>query len=214
MVIDRVQGLFVGVDEAQPTESQLGSWRCYNLIMMWLLAEGWQVIIYRFMYRWINIWLNVVEHVLIKHTGMMCWLLPAVDLKKYNTMQYEINVHHHQSLSHHCNEWCWLVWLILAVCAATSFSSVKMLCGMSLQRCVEQPDHGSTALNQVQQSLWGSRTSHPFDFNGGMTRKIISTFRLRLAQPAIATWARKRSPRLKSSTPYCSLVVSTPDVHR
>ena len=32
MVIDRVQGLFVGADEAQPTESQLGSWRCYNLI--------------------------------------------------------------------------------------------------------------------------------------------------------------------------------------
>ena len=40
---------------------------------MWLLAEDWQVIIYRLMYRWINIWLNVVEHVMIEFTGMMNW---------------------------------------------------------------------------------------------------------------------------------------------
>ena len=139
-------------------------------------------------------------------------------------MQYEINVHHHQLLSHHVQQM-----VLTGVADSRSLCSDKLklqfsqnvLCGMPLLCgpvcgcCVNrEPDHGSTALNQVQQSLWGSRTSHPFDFNGGMTRKIISTFRLRLAQPAIATWARKRSPRLKSSTPYCSLVVSTPDVHR
>ena len=45
-----------------------------------------------------------------------------------------------------------------------------------------------------------------------MTRRIISTFRL--AEPAIAMWSRKRAPRLKSSAPYCRLVVGTPDVHR
>ena len=129
-------------------------------------------------------------------------------------MQYEINVHHHQSLNHHVKRM-----VLTGVADSRSLCSDKLqfsqnvLCGMSLQRCVEQPDHGSTALDQVQQSLWSSRTSHPLDFNGGMTRKIISTFRLRLAQPAIATWARKRSPRLKSSVPYCRLVVSTPDVH-
>ena len=198
--------------------SQLGSWRCYNLI--WCdYSLKIDKLLYRFMYRWINIWLKVEEHVLIKHTGMMSWLLPAVELKKYNTMQYEINVHHHQLLSHHVKRM-----VLTGVADSRSLCSDKLqyqfsqnvLCGMSLQRCVEQSDHayGWTALDQVQQSLSGSRTSHPLDFNGGMTSKIISTFRLRLAQPAIATWARKRSPRLKSSLPYCSLVVCTPDVHR
>ena len=66
---------------------------------MWLLAEDWQVIIYRFMYRWINTWLNVVEHVMIEYTGMMSWLFPALELKKYYTMQYEV-MGHHQLLGH------------------------------------------------------------------------------------------------------------------
>ena len=44
MAIVRVQGLFAGVDETQPAESQLGSCRCYNR-RMWLLAEDWQGII-------------------------------------------------------------------------------------------------------------------------------------------------------------------------
>ena len=120
---------------------------------------------------------------------------------------------HHQSVGHGVQRMVSLVWLILAVCAGTKFISVKMsfaasttLCGAT--RC-------ATALDQVQQSLWGSRTSHPLDFNGGMTRRIISTLStFRLAEPAIAMWARKRAPRVKSSAPYCSVVVGTPDVHR
>ena len=95
-----------------------------------------------------------------------------------------------------CNEWPVLTGVAdsRSLCSEKLQFSQNVLCGMSLQRCLDwQPGHDSTAFNQVQQSLWGCRTSHPFDFNGGMTRKIISTFRLRLAQPAIATWARKRS---------------------
>ena len=133
---------------------------------------------------------------------------------------HEINVHHHQSLSHHVKR------MVLtgvadsrSLCSVTSlsFSSVKMSFAACHYNAVwSNPITVQPHLihDQVQQSLWGSRTSHPFDFNGGMTRKIISTFRLRFAQPAIVTWARKKSPRLKSSVPYCSLVVSTPDVHR
>ena len=211
MVIDSVQGLFVGVDEAQPTESQLGSWRCYNLI--WC---EYSLKVDKLLYRWINIWLNVVEHVLIKHTGMMSWLLPAVELKKHNTMQYEINVHHINRSVIMCNEWCWLVWLILAVCAATSFSSVKMsFAACHYNAVLSNPIKVQPHLTRSNKACGAAgRVIHLIWCNGGMTLKIISTFRLRLAQPAIATWARKRSPRLESSTPYCSLVVSTPDVHR
>ena len=98
VVIDRVQDFSrCWRNSLRLAESQLGSWPCYNLIMMWLLAEDWQVIIYRFMYRWINTWLNVVEHVMIDYRGMMSWLFPALELKKYNTMQYEV-MGHHQSL--------------------------------------------------------------------------------------------------------------------
>ena len=105
----------------------------------------------------------------------------------------------------------WCDWFSQFVQRQTSFQSKRPL--RHLQRCVEQPDVQPHVL-QVQQSLWDSRTSHPLDFNGGMTRRIISTFRL--AEPAIAMWARKRAPRVKSSAPYCSLVVQvgTPDVHR
>ena len=81
-----------------------------------------------------------------------------------------------------CNEWCLLVWLILAVCAETNFISVKMSFAASTTLC--GATWCATALDQVQQSLWGSRTSHPLDFNGWMTRTIISTFSL--AEPAIA----------------------------
>ena len=35
---------------------------------------------------------------------------------------------------------------------------------MSLQRCVEQPDHGSTALDQVQQSLWTKQDESSIGF--------------------------------------------------
>ena len=44
-------------------------------------------------------WLNVVEHVMIEYRGMMSWLFPALVLKKYNTMQYEV-MGHHPSLGH------------------------------------------------------------------------------------------------------------------
>ena len=176
---------------------------------MWLPAEDWQVIIYRFMHRWINIWLNVEEHVLIKHAGMMSWLFPALELKKCNTMQsifITIN-----RLVIMCNEWCWLVWLILAVCAVTIFTSVKRSFAASTKLC--GATRCATARDQVQQSLWGSRTSHiHWIWTGGMTRRIISKFRL--AEPAIAMWARKGTSRLKTSPPYCSLVVGTPDVQR
>ena len=177
---------------------------------MWLLAEDWQVIIYRFMYRWINTWLNVVEHVMIEYRGMMSWLsvqhsswrsTTQCNMRSWVTINRLVIV---------CNEWCLLVWLILAVCAETNFISVKMSFAIAASATLCGATQCATTLDQVQQSLWGSRTSHPLDFNGGMTRRIISTFGL--AEPAIAMLARKRAP--KSSAPYCRLVVGTPDVHR
>ena len=63
-------------------------------------------------------------------------------------MQYEINVHHgHQSLNHHVKRM-----VLTGVADSRSLCSDKLpfsqnvLCGMSLQRCVEQPDHGQPHL--------------------------------------------------------------------
>ena len=71
------------------------------------------------------------------------------------------------------------------------------------------PDEARTERKSNYLPFLSNQSCH---FNGGMTRRIISTFRL--AEPAIAMWARKRAPRVKSSAPYCRLVVGTPDVHR
>ena len=97
----------------------------------------------------------------------------------------------------------------------TSFQSKCPL--RHLQRCVEQPDVQPHLTRSNKACGAAGRVIPPppppwLDFNGGMTRRIISTFRL--AEPAIAMWARKRAPRVKSSAPYCSVVVGTPDVHR
>ena len=130
---------------------------------MWILAEDWQVItcIYRFMYRWINIWLNVVEHVMIEYTGMMSWLFPALELKKYNTMQDEVRGHH-QSLGHRVQRMVSLVWLILAVCAGTNFISVKMslaasttLCGAINPKCNRTWPGPSKPVGQQDESSIG-----------------------------------------------------------
>ena len=173
VVIDRVQGLFAGVDETHWGWQNLSLAADHVTTWWWLLAEDWQVIIYRFMYRWINTWLNVVEHVMIEYRGMMSWLFPALELKKYNTMQYEV-VGHHQSLGYRvqrmvftgvtdsrslCRDKLHFSQNVLCNCASAT------LCGAT--RC-------ATALDQVQQSLWGSRTSHPLDFNGDLVENWLN----------------------------------------
>ena len=214
VVIDRVQGIFAGVDENSPrlAESQLGSWSCYNLLYDVTTRSGWRLTSYyiQIYVQMINTWLNVVEHVMIEYTGMMSWLFPALSRVE--------EVQHNAIWGHGSPSIAWsssatngvLVWLILAVCAETNFISVKMSLASAASTTLCGATWSAIALDQVQQSLprVGSRTSHPWDFNGGTTRRIISTFRL--AEPAIAMWARKRAPRVKSSAPYCSMVVGTP----
>ena len=88
------------------------------------------------MYRWINIWLNVVEHVIIEYTGMMSGLFPALELKKYNTVQYEV-MGRHQSLDHRVQQ---IVFTGVTDSRSLCIDKLHFSLLWHLQRCVEQPD--------------------------------------------------------------------------
>ena len=82
-------------------------------------------------------------------------------------MQYEV-MGHHQSLGHRVQRMVFTgVTDSRSLCRDKLHFSQNVLCNCtSATLC--GATQCATALDQVQQSPWGSRTSHPLDFNGDL----------------------------------------------
>ena len=81
-------------------------------------------------------------------------------------MQYEV-MGHHQSLGHRVQRMVFTgVTDSHSLCRDKLHFSQNVLCNCATTLC--GATRCATALDQVQQSLWISRTSHPLDFNGDL----------------------------------------------
>ena len=84
-------------------------------------------------------------------------------------------------------------------------STSTVLCGAT--RCATARSGPTKPVGQQDESSIGFQRRNDLQDN-------LHIQTCRATGAAIAMWAGKRAPRVKSSALYCSLVVRTPDVHR
>ena len=91
-------------------------------------------------------------------------------------MQYEV-MGHHQSLGHRVQRMVHVFTGVTdsrSLCRDKLHFRVKMSFAITASATLCGATRCATALDQVQQSLWGSRTSHPLDFNGDLVENLLN----------------------------------------